>query len=321
VLTTGTGAYTIPNLPAPGTYTLNFTAKGYQPTNVQTSVSGGAQRFQPSVLLGSALGSISGTVTDGTNPLGGISVSTAVNGTTVTTGTPTTGSVGRFVIGALPTPATYVLTFSGPGFGQTTVVVDLGPGKAKNDLKVALAKGTGAITGRLTNAAGVGLGGAKVTVGGSENPLASTTLTDGNIGFFSIDGLPSLGSYTLTFSLSGYADETVPVILTGDGPVKPLAVKMVSSLGSISGLVTDTARHPLQGIAVAATDGQKVWPVTSTAASGSVPDGGYVIAALPPGVYSLTATSAAGSTVTTLVSVVAGNNTPFNFTLPAAAGG
>ena len=51
------------------------------------------------------------------------------------------------MLGQLPTPATYVITLSGPGFGQTTVVVDLGPGQSNNNLKVVLAKGTGAVSG------------------------------------------------------------------------------------------------------------------------------------------------------------------------------
>ena len=60
-------------------------------------------------------GQITGIVTDGTAPLGGATVSTTVGGTAVTTGTPTTGDVGQFVLGDLPTPATYVLTVSGTG--------------------------------------------------------------------------------------------------------------------------------------------------------------------------------------------------------------
>lgn len=315
VKTNASGGYTIPNLPAPASYLLVFTAAGYQPTTLQTDVNGGAQRFEPSVLLSAGPGQIVGTVTDGTSPLGGITVSTTVNGTTLTTGTPTTGQVGQFVLGQLPTPATYVITLSGPGFGQTTVVVDLGPGKSDTSLKVVLAKGTGTVTGVLVDATGKGVGGAVVTVGGAANPPTTTTLTNGAVGSFSLDGLPSPGAYTLTFALPGFAEATVPVNLTGTAPVAPLRVVMVASLGRITGQVTGPGGAPMVGATVTATDGKRKWPVTSTAASGSMPSGGYVIDQLPAGVYTITATSPSNVSRTALVTVTAGAVITQNFPL------
>ncbi len=315
VRTTATGAYTIGNLPAPAHYQLVFTAAGYQPTTLQTDVTGGARRFEPSVLLSAGPGQIVGTVTDGSTPLGGITVSTTVGVTAVTTGTPTTGQVGQFVLGQLPTPATYVITLSGPGFGATTVVVDLGPGQADNNLKVVLARGTGKVSGVLVDAAGNGIGGAVVTVGGAADPPTTTTLTDGAIGSFSLDGLPSPGQYTLDFTVPGYAEATVPVDLTGTAPVAPLRVVMSAALGRISGQVTGPGGAPLPGAGVTATDGKRTWPVTSTAASGSVPNGGYVIDQLPAGIYTITATSPTGVSRTALVTVTAGGVSTQDFPL------
>jgi hypothetical protein len=315
VKTAADGSYTIPKLPAPGRYELVFTAAGYTPTTVQTDVSGGARRFEPSVLLTSGLGQIVGTVTDGTSPLGGITVTTTVDGTAVTTGTPTTGQIGQFVLGQLPTPATYVITLSGPGFGEKTVVVDLGPGKADTNLKVQLDKGTGTVGGVLVDSTGKGIGGAVVTVGGAADPPTTTTLTAGVIGSFSLSGLPSPGQYTLSFTLPGYADATVPVNLLGTAPVAPLKVVMAGALGKITGQVTGPGRAALQGASVVATDGKRTWPVTSTAGSGAVPDGGYVIDQLPAGIYTITATSPTGVGRTALVTVTAGGTTQQNFPL------
>ncbi len=315
VKTNAAGAYTIPNLPAPAGYLLVFTASGYQPTTLQTNVNGGAKRFEPSVLLSAGLGQIVGTVTDGTTPLGGITVTTTVNGTALTTGTPTTGQIGRFVLGQLPTPATYVITLSGPGFGQTTEVVDLGPGKSDNNLKVVMAKGTGTVTGVLVDATGRGVGGAVVTVGGAADPPTTTTLTNGSVGSFSLSGLPSPGAYTLTFALAGFAQTTVPVNLSGTAPLAPLRVVLPAALGRISGTVTGPGGAPLIGATVIATDGKRKWPVTSTAASGSTPSGGYVIDQLPAGVYTITATSPSNVSRTALVTVTAGGVTTQNFPL------
>lgn len=314
-------SYTIPNIPAPGTYQLSFTAPGYQPTNVSTPVAAGTQRYEATVTLGSALGTIAGTVTDGTTPLGGVTVSTTVNGKTVTTGTPTTGDVGHFVLSNLPTPATYVLTFTSDSHGQLTDVVDLGAGQAQNALAITLAGGTGTIDGRLVDGTGVGLGGATVTVGGAANPPTTTTLTSGAVGTFHLAGLPTPGAYTLTFSLAGYADQTTPIVLPLTSTA-PQTFTMVRSLGRITGTVTSSTGKPLLNIAVSATDGQKTWPVITTGASGSVPAGGYVIANLPPGVYTLTATSpagtvgtgaTAGTAVTAVVTVEPGADATWNF--------
>ena len=94
-------------------------------------------------------------------------------------------------------------------------------------------------------------------------------------------GLPSPGSYTITFTLSGYADTTVPVTLSTTSATAPLAVTMSSSLGRITGQVVNAAGAPAIGIAVTATDGVRTWPGTTTAASGGLPDGGYVLDQLP----------------------------------------
>jgi len=231
--TDGNNGYTLADLPAPAEYQLSFAAEGYQPTVISSRVNGGAQRLQPAVLLTAGPGVISGVVSAGGAPLGGITVSTTVGGTTITSGTPTTGDVGRFVLGNLPTPATYVLTIGGPGFGSTTEVIDLGPGQQRTDLAVTLASGTGQLTGRLIDVAGNGVGGATITVGGMANPATSNTLTAGTVGAFTIGGLPAGGTLTLTFTKPGFADTTVPVQPGG----APLTVTMSDSLGRISGTV------------------------------------------------------------------------------------
>lgn len=312
------GNYAFAGVPAPGEYRLSFLAEGYAPTEVRTSVTGGAGRFQPAVILGAGNGSITGLVVDeaGTS-LGGVTVTTTVAGAPVETGTPTTGAVGQFVLGDLPTPATYVLTVAADGFGTTTVVVDLGPGQVVPDLQVSLISGSGTVTGRIVDAAGAGLGGVTVTVGGATEPPTTTTLTEGDVGAFRLEGLPSPGTYTLTFTLAGYLETTVPVVL-GDEALQPIAATMARAVGAISGRITDPTGVPLVGVAVAATDGVTPRQVTSTAASGPVPQGGFVIDALPAGRYTVTATAADGTSRTQLVSVAAGATTAVDFTISGA---
>ena len=314
--TDAAGKYTLQNLPAPGTYQLSFADQKnhYQVTTVRVVVGGGARRIQPTVPLSAGNASISGMVTgaDG-KPLGQISVTTTVKGSERTIATPTTGDVGAFHLDDLPTPATYVLTFSGTGYATHAESIDLQPGTSVKNLKIELASGSGTITGLLTDATGAGLGGATVTVGGGVNPVTTTTLTEGTVGQYTLTGLPDPGTYTVTFTLAGYADQTVPLTLPATSATLP-TVAMQKSGGSIGGVVRD-ADGPVSGVAVVATDGVKTWPVTSTDASGGFAAGSYVIAGLPPGVYTVTATSEAGSSTTALVEVTAGGSVTQNFTV------
>ena len=151
-VTTKTGKFSIPKVPAPGTYELAFEAAGYQTTTIQTTVSAGATRYEPTVLLTAGTGTIVGTVTDkGGTALGGVAVSTTINGQTVTTGTPTTGQIGQFTFSNVPMPGTYVVTASKDGFGEDTQVIDLKPGTAQVPLHLTLTAGTGTVDGTLVD--------------------------------------------------------------------------------------------------------------------------------------------------------------------------
>ncbi|MBN9608734.1 MAG: hypothetical protein BGO26_11650 [Actinobacteria bacterium 69-20] len=317
VKTDAKGAYRFANLPAPGNYLLTFTTQGYETTTEQTTVTGGANRFVSTAVLAAGAVQISGSVTDGTNPLGGATVSTTVNGQQISTGTPTTGQVGHFVIDNLPTPATYIITVSKQGYGQVSQVIDLAPGAQRTDLVIPLLAGTGVVSGIAVGPNGAGVGGATVTVGGLANPPTTTTLTDGQIGAFSLSGLPVPGTYTLTVTANGFAPQTVPVTLTADKPLPPISVPLTASAGTITGTVTGANGAGMAGVNVVATDGQKSWPVVTTSAAGGVPAGGFTIAGLPSGRYTITASDGTGLSQTTLATVEPGSPVKLAFQLKA----
>lgn len=317
-VTTGAdGSYTLPNLPAPGTYLLTFTTDGYETTTLKATVTGGANRFESTVILSAGQVSISGTVTDGSKPLGGATVTTTVNGQEVSTGTPTTGEVGHFVIDNLPTPATYIVTVSKGGYGKVSQVIDLAPGTTKNDLTIALHAGTGVVTGQVSDPAGNGIGGATVSVGGLADAPSTITLTDGAVGSFRLTGLPVPGAYTLTLTADGFADQTVPVTLAADEPLAPIAVTMTASTGAISGTVSGPDGAGLAGATVTATNGLKSWPVVTTAnAAGGTP-GTFTIANLPPGVYTVSAMDKQGHGATTITTVAPNSTVTLQFAFTA----
>lgn len=297
------GTYTLANLPAPGTYDLTFTAEGYQPATARESLVGGQSRFVSDVRLGSTPGQISGMVTDGTLPLGGVVVSTTLDGRDITVGTPTLGVVGSFVIPGLTTPGTYVVTFSKEGFGDKTVVVDLTAGQSRSDLVVSMADGVGTLTGRLVDGAGKGLGGATISVGGGPASVTATTLTSGEVGSFTIAGLVSPGSYTLTFTLPGYLAQSVPVELVAGEPTAPIKVTMSVGVGSVTGLVT-TNGQPVLGTDVVVTNGAQSWTTVTSSEGGSA--GVYTLSGLAPGTYTVSVSVAGTVRATGLATVTAG---------------
>ncbi|MCR6493040.1 carboxypeptidase regulatory-like domain-containing protein [Cellulomonas sp. P24] len=313
VQTAADGTFTLPDVVAPGTYELSFTAPGYQPSTITESVTGGQTRFAPTVTLASGTGQISGTVSDGSHPLGGVVVTTSVGGTPVVVGTPTLGAVGTFVIPGLPTPGTYVVTFAANGFTTATVVVDLTAGQSKNDVAVTMTGGAGTVNGRILAPDGSGLGQATITATGGPTTVTGTSLTTGNVGAFTLAGLKP-GLYTLMVTLPGYAAQSVAVDLT-TGTTPAVTVTMRPSWGTVQGVVqsggTGTA-----GVEVQATDGQHTWKTTSTAVAGS-PAGFYSFAQLPPGAYSVTLSEAGRVVTTAVVQVVAGSTVTQNLTLPA----
>ena len=199
----------------------------------------------------------------------------------MTTGTPTTGQVGHFTFSNVPMPGTYVITAAKDGYGQVTQVIDLKPGVAQTPLHLKLTAGTGTVDGTLVDSTGAGIGGATVTVGGMPNPTTTTTLTEGVVGGFHLTGIPSTGSFTLTFTKAGYADLTVPVP-TG-AAAQQMRVTMSKSVGGISGTVTNTAGAGLINVTVTATDGVHQFPVSTTGNSAASGTGGYEIANLPAG--------------------------------------
>lgn len=317
------GRYTFTDLPAPGTYEVTFSAPGLQPATSKERVLGGQDRFALDIALGAGTGSVSGIVTDGSKGLGGAILTTTVAGKQVAVGTPTTGQIGAFTLGSLPTPATYVLTVTKEGFSTRRVVVDLEAGENRGSLTIPLAGGAGTVTGVVavddgSKAGGNKLGGVKVTLEGAMTPRQTSTLTGGQIGSFTLTGLTSPGQHTLTFELEGYQSVSLPVTLTADQPARTVNVKLASARGTLTGQVMD-AGGGANGITVQVTDGTTVRSTVSARSSGK--DGAYTFAGLPAGNYTVTALRATtGATTkdvvsTGVVTVSAGRTTSRNLSL------
>ncbi|SEE66031.1 carboxypeptidase-like regulatory domain-containing protein [Ruania alba] len=308
------GQYELTDLVAPGTYELTFAANGYEPTSITETVLGGQERLALDVTLGTGAGTITGIVTDGTGGLGGVEVSTTFDGEEIVVGTPTIGQIGRFVLSDLPTPGTYVLTFSKDGYAAETVVVDLGAGESNTDVNLALTGGAGTIRGHVVDESGAGVGGVEVSAGGA-GTTSTTTLTAGDVGAFVLPGLEATGTLTLTFTREGYVSASTPVDMTEDPP-SDITVTLAELYGTIQGQVTDSDGG-IAGIRVEATDGSTVYRTTSTA-TGSAGTGSYLFPDLPPGTYTVTLVRDQIAVTTAIVQVEQGAATDQDLPLAEA---
>ena len=296
-------AFAAAGLPTPGLYELTFSAPGYQPTTAVERLGGGENRLTASIRLSAGDGSITGVVTDDGQPLGGVTITVTSGELNLTTATPTSGAVGSFALTGLPTPSTYLITFAREGYGFESVAVELGPGQQRTDVNVDLVRGTGSITGLVTDSGGQGLGDVLVTVAGNGNTVSTSTLTAGGIGTYSVGGLSTPGRYTLTFQLAGYAVQTVAVDLAPSGFASGIDVVLSRTAASLSGTVsTCVGGGGLGGVQISLTDGRTGLSTTSATA----PAGSYSLSGLAPGSYAVSYSLVGYGTQTLLVEITAG---------------
>jgi hypothetical protein len=203
----------------------------------------------------------------------------------------------------LPTPGTYAITFSAPGYGSTSVAEQLGPGQSLTNINVSLTGGAGDISGKVATAAGTPIGGATVTANiGSTSATATTSTTGSQAGSYLLSNLPTPGTYAITFSAPGYQEETIDVALGTNATASNINATLAPSTGIVVGTVNNSSGQGLAGATVTLTDGS----TTITTVSTSSPAGGFELPGVVPGTYEITATLNGYASDTVQVPVVAG---------------
>jgi hypothetical protein len=295
------GTFTVPNLPTPATYELSVNLIGFDPQTMRVELTGGEDEVVNTMNLAAGVGTMSGTVIGPDGALGGVEVLLSGGGQELSVVTPTDGEIGVWTFADLPTPATYLLTFTAEGFGTQTIAIDLAAGQTRDAVVISMLEGTGRVSGLVTDADGNPLGGVTVAVTGAVDPLTTTTLTTGDVGRYVLTGLPTPGRYTLTFSLEGYSPVTVGVSLADGGSDDGVDAMLQRSTSSIIGTVTGPD-GPVSGAEIGITDGSEV----RTTVTADDPAGGYRFDGIPAGRYTLTISAPGLRTHTVLVSVSRG---------------
>jgi hypothetical protein len=296
-----TGEFTVPDLPTPGVYELSVSLVGFDPQTVRVELTGGEEEVINTLNMAAGVGTMSGTVIGPDGALGGVEVLLSGGGQELSVVTPTDGEIGTWLFAELPTPATYLLTFTAEGFGTQTIAIDLAAGQTRDAVVISMLEGTGQVSGLVTSSEGDPLGGVTVSVTGAIEPLTTTTLTTGDVGRYVLTGLPTPGRYTLTFSLEGYSPVTVGVTLADGGSDDGVDAMLQRATSSIVGTITGPA-GPVAGATIGITDGTEV----RSTVTADDPAGGYRFDGIPAGRYTLTITAPGLRTHTVLVTVARG---------------
>ncbi|WP_116948352.1 carboxypeptidase regulatory-like domain-containing protein [Jiangella endophytica] len=293
------GGYTLAGL-FPGDYLVRFGADGYPPVWYPAApddagaepVAATAQRTTSGtdVVVTGEPASLRGAVDpgDAVEPVPATVTArpawTGDDGASPAEYTATTAADGSYTLAGLPAPGSYELTFEADGYRPATVVEHVTGGQQRFVSEVRLATGDGRIAGVVTDGDRA-LGGVTVSTTVGDEAISAGTPTVGEVGRFVLPGLPTPGTYVLTFVLDGYAAQTAVVELAAGQAVTDLAVSLTGGAGTVSGTLLTPGGAGLGGATV--TVGGLAEPVTTTTLTdGAV--GGFTVGGLPPGAYTLT---------------------------------
>ena len=300
-------------------YELVVTKQGYAPAVQMIDVEGGQIRGGLTIELHQGNGSISGTVSSTTGPLGGATISASDGSTTISTVSLTTpGSVGQFVVNDLPTPDTLTLVVSYPGDATQTLSVSLAAGQQLSGVAVTLISGIGSISGTVTTSTRGPAGGVTVTATDGKVTLTTVTLSTGKVGSYTLAGLTVPDTFTVTFSRPDLASQTQAITLTATGNPNPSGINatLVPNTAAVFGRVTQVGGQPLGNVTVLLSSGNTSYQVTSA----TIPSpGAFEIDGVIPGTYTISFTRQGGQPTSSIVTLVAGQRLQDNPVLNPAA--
>jgi hypothetical protein len=315
----GSGNFDLSNVPSPAVYELIVTKQGYAPAVQMVDLEGGQIRGGLTIQLHQGNGSVSGTVTSTSGPLGGATISASDGSTTISTVSLTTpGSIGKFVINDLPTPDTLTLVVSFPGDATQTLSVSLAASQQLSGVSVTLISGIGSISGRVSTSTGGPAGGVTVTATDGKVTLSTVTLSTGKVGSYTLAGLTVPDTFTVTFSRPDLASQTQAISLTPTGTTNPKNINatLVSNTAAVFGRVTQVGGLPLGNVSVLLSSGNTSYQVTSA----TIPSlGAFEIDGVTPGTYTISFTRQGGQPTSSIVTLIAGQRLQDNPVLNPAA--
>ncbi len=306
----------------PGSYTLAAYRTGYvraaSNPGVVFTVEGDSSQQASLTLTQATPGALSGTVTDGSNPVSGASVLfTSTDGQTVAAVTDTNG---KYSLPSVPQGTYTGIATKTPGFGTSATQAVTVTGGSSQTVNFVLKPGPGTATGRVIDLSGNGIVGATVSFISGSPATVVATATTGTGGTYTTT--VNAGTYTVTATAPGFGNSVpVSVVVTGGATVSVPDIQLGPvSNGTLGGLVTGTSStNPISGVTITITNsvtGQVV--PTTTGAAAAAPDGSgsinYGPITLASGTYNVTATKNGTSAGSLSVTIVANTFSRLDFT-------
>ncbi|MET0580000.1 MAG: carboxypeptidase regulatory-like domain-containing protein, partial [Ilumatobacteraceae bacterium] len=121
----GQGTFDLTGVSTPGTYTLMATLRGYGTEVLQVSLGPGEVRDGLRIVMTPNVGSITGRITAGGEPLGGVSLTASNGDVTLTTTSLTEGDSGLYTFPRLAIPGRYTVTAARDGYVSQSRLVTL----------------------------------------------------------------------------------------------------------------------------------------------------------------------------------------------------
>lgn len=298
------GTYSLQTL-IPGTYKVRFSSGGYQTVWFPA---GGDAATAEEVRLGpldvrenldvemvGELGELSGQIDVPPDAVGlPLTVTaTPLDGDTDLEIPPVVTTDGTFVFTGVPTPGTYSITVTGPGFQTQQFEQTLAGGQATVVNTVQLSASTGTISGIVRDGNLQPLGGVAITARSGDLVIASVTPTTGNVGQFQIIGLPTPQTYSITFELPGYTSSTIALSLEAGQDRTGVDVRLFGGSGSITGIAVGQNGQAIGGATVTVL-GDATESTTTTLTTGGLGGGpgSFTVTDLPvPGNYTVSITA------------------------------
>lgn len=277
--------------PAPSAVTPGLRAPGIGPAPLASTAVAAPTASAPTAPAASTTGAPAVTPRAFAQPNELAAPTTAATATTTAPGgvlrtVPIAGD-GLFSVDNLPSPGVYDLVVTKPGFATVTQRIDLAGGESRAGVVLRLSTGDGLISGTVVGPAGP-LGGAVVTAtSGTTSVQTLSVTTKQDLGKFTLRGLISPASYTVTVSLDGYTTITSTLSLAADQQLTNVRVALSKAAGTLAGTVTTASDNkPAGGVSVTVTAGaQTVTTVTQSGAGA----GKWAVDGLPiPGSYTIT---------------------------------
>jgi hypothetical protein len=292
------GGYELPAL-LPARYALRFRAEGYvdqwwpqQPsisTATRVLAPPGAVRDDLDVVLVGQPGTLGGQVIAGDSEGSGVTVEVVALDLLepVAMFTTTTDESGVWSVGELPSPATYRIVYRAAGFDAVEITQPLPGGGLVAVNTATLPAAPGLVSGTVVDRTGRALGGVDVVLTRGELEIGTKTPTSGEVGFFEVPELRTPATYLMTFSLEGFASETIAVRLGPGEERDDLVVVLAPAFGTVTGVVRGPSGEDGIGGVTVTVSGSGVLVATESLTSGSV--GSFRVPDLAlPGTYTIT---------------------------------